>query len=177
MSRKPSGSPEAVKRALETTRTTQSAIGIRRALAVALPVMHGLSLKDTAKLVGRSEAWVAKERLSFIQELSNKTESSLRGGRRNQLIPADEEDAFMDFVCQKYIDIHSEWRSKYSRGWATWQMVEMSFAELAHRLLEEKIQRKTTRTTVYNIMARTGKRRFVDYTASAWVDACLLKIR
>lgn len=171
MSRKPSGSPEAVKRALETTRTTQSAIEIRRALAVALPVMHGLSLKDTAKLVGRSEAWVAKERLSFIQEQSSKTESCLRGGRRNQLIPADEEDAFMESVCLKYIDLHTKWRiGMYS--WVNWNELQMSFVEFTHLTLEDRIKRKTTRTTVYNLLSRTGKRRFANYTPMMWQLAC-----
>lgn len=175
MSRKPSGSPEAVQKALETAKTTQSAIELRRALAMALPVMHGLSLKDTAELVGRSEVWVAKERLSFIQEQSSKTEHSKRGGRRNQLIPADEEDAFMVSVCQQYIDMHTEWRFGM-RGWTSWHTIQMSFVEFAHLVLEDRIQRKTTRTTVYNLLARTGKRRFADYTASMWGHACRQRI-
>lgn len=164
-----------MQRALEITKSTESAIEIRRALAVVLPVMHGLSLKETAELVGRSEVWIAKERLSFIQEQSSKTEHSQRGGRRNQLIPADEEDAFMVSVCQKYIDLHTEWRLGM-RAWTSWHKIKMSFVEFAQLTLEDHIQRKTTRTTVYNLLARTGKRRFINYTASMWMYACQQKI-
>lgn len=173
MSRKPSGPAEAIERAIKTAETTQSAVDLRRALAVALPVLHGLSLKETAGVIGRSEAWVAKERLSFIQEQPRETEHRLRGGRRNQLIPAEEEDAFMESVCQRYIDMHTMWRL-HMRGWTS--RIQMSFVEFAHLALEDRIQRKTTRTTVYNLLARTGKRRFADYTASMWSYACRQQI-
>ena len=81
MSRKPSGPAEAIEWAIKTAETTQSAVDLRRALAVALPVLHGLSLKDTAVLIGRSEAWVAKERQTFIRARPNPNEGQSRGGR------------------------------------------------------------------------------------------------
>lgn len=157
MSRKPSGTTEAIERALKTAENTQSAIELRRALAVALPVLHGLSLKETAGVIGRSEAWVAKERLSFIQEQPSKTEHSQRGGRRNQLIPADEEDSFMESVCRQYIHLHTGWRLGGYRGPNYLEKVSKSFVEFTQDVLEDHIQRKTTRTTVYNLLARTGK--------------------
>ena len=159
MSRKPSGSPEAVQRALEITKSTESTIEIRRALAVVLPVMHGLSLKETAELVGRSEVWVAKERRNFIREQPQKDAVGTRGGRRNQLIPADEEDAFMEMVCERYIRIHAQWRSIYVRSNALREKMNLSFVEFVHAEIEQRIQRRTTRTTVYNLLARTGTSR------------------
>lgn len=176
MSRKPSGPPEAIKRALSTVKTTESASEVRRTLAVLLPVLHGLSLKETATLVGRSETWVAKERQSFICEQLNRVEDPQRGGRRNQLIPAGEEDSFIESVCQQYIDMHTEWRFGNQRGLTFLHTVRMSFVEFTHVLLEDHIQRKTTRTTVYNLLARTGKRRFADYQPYMWQMACQREI-
>ena len=171
MSRKPNGSPETIQQALNVIGTTESAGEIRRALAVALPVLHGLSLKETAAMVGRSETWVAKERRAFISEKTLQG-SQQPGGRRNQLIPAEEEEAFLESVCQQYIDMHSYW---YFGGRAVLYpdvRPHMSFVEFAHVLLEDRIQRKTTRTTVYNLLARVGRRRFVDYKPVMWQFAC-----
>lgn len=172
MSRKPSGSAEDIRRALETTETTQSASELRRALAVVLPVLHGLSLKQTATLVGRSETWVAKERQNFIQNTVPTSVERTSRGSKNQLIPAAEEDAFMEMVCQKYIRLHSAWLLDLTSGPIAYQKVRMSFVEVVHRTLEEQIQRPTTRTTVYNLMARVGKRRFANYEPYLWELAC-----
>lgn len=172
MSRKPSGSPEDIERALHTSRTTESATELRRALAVMLPVLHGLSLSETASLVGRSATWVAKERQNFIQNTQHTDAEKPRRGSRNQLIPADEEDAFMEEVCQRYIHRHAGWRLGVYRGPDHLRHVEMSFVEVAQLALEERIQRPTTRTSVYNLMARTGKRRFINYEPYLWELAC-----
>lgn len=176
MSRKPSGSPEAVQWALETTKSTESAIEIRRALAVVLPVMHGLSLKQTAELVGRSQVWVAKERRNFIQEQPRNHEGSKRGGRKNQLIPAEDEDAFMEKVCQQYTNLHLKWRFGLIRGPFWYKQILVSFVEFVQTAIEKKIQRKTTRTTTYNLMARVGKRRFINYKPSMWKEACFREL-
>jgi hypothetical protein len=172
MSRKPSGSPADVSKALDTAKTTQSASELRSALALMLPVLHGLSLKETAVLVGRSETWVAKERQQFIQGTTHTLAEKAGRGRRNQLIPADEEDAFMEEVCQRYIHRHAGWRLGVYRGPEHLRNVEMRFVEVAHLVLEERIQRRTTRTTVYNLMARAGKRRFTNYEPYFWELAC-----
>lgn len=172
MSRKPSGSAEDISRALKTTETTQSAFELRRALAVVLPVLHGLSLKETAALIGRSETWVAKERQNFIHNKASVAADKPYRGSRNQLIPPDEEDAFMASVCQKFIRLHTAWRLGLLNGPTTRRNVEMSFVEVTHQALEERIQRKTTRTTVYNLLERAGKRRFANYEPSLWELAC-----
>ncbi|WP_162995932.1 helix-turn-helix domain-containing protein [Acidovorax sp. 1608163] len=83
---------------MDTAKTTQSAIELRRALAVMLPILHELSISETASVLGRSETWVVKERQGFIRESSSAIQDSSKGGRRNQLIPADQEDAFMESV-------------------------------------------------------------------------------
>ncbi len=172
MSRKPSGSPEDIERALHTSRTTESATELRRALAVMLPVLHGLSLSETASLVGRSETWVAKERKNFIHNTIPVAAERPFRGSNNQLIPAAEEDAFIATVCQRYIRLHTAWRLGLLNGYITRRNVEMSFVEVAQQALEERIQRKTTRTTVYNLLERVGRRRFANYEPILWELAC-----
>lgn len=176
MGRKPESSPESIDRALQTIHATQSAIELRRALAVALPVLHGLSLKQTAALVGRSETWVAKERSSFIKDSLRQLADRPSGGRRNQLIPAEEEDAFMEMVCQRFMRVRTEWRVGVRNSPTAHREAEMSFIEHVIAALEERIQRKTTKTTAYNLMARTGKRRFPNYEPYMWSWACRQKL-
>lgn len=154
------------------TKTTESASELRRALSVVLPIMHGLSLKDTAALIGRSEAWVAKARRDFIEVKTGQSDGQPRGGRRNQLIPANEEDAFMDSVCQQYIILHTKRRYRVRHSVFTEEQVKMSFVEFTQDAVERRIQRKTTRTTVYNLLSRVGKRRFINYEPDMWDYAC-----
>lgn len=172
MSRKPSAPPEAVERALNTAKTTHSAIELRRALAVTLPMVHGLSIRETATVLGRSETWVAKERQSYIRQEPRPAQDASRGGRRNQLIPSAEEDAFMEEVCRRYIHLHSGWRLGGYGGPNYLKKVSKHFVEFTQDVLEEHIQRKTTRTTTYNLLARTGKKRFANYEPYMWAYAC-----
>lgn len=78
----------------------------------------------------------------------------------------------MEMVCQKYIRLHSAWLLDLINGPIAYQKVSMSFVEVVHSALEERIQRPTTRTTVYNLMARVGKRRFANYKPYFWELAC-----
>lgn len=172
MSRKTSASPEAVERALRAALTAQSALELRRALAVTLPAIHELSLKETASLLGRSVTWVAKERQTFIHKPQAPTTELGRGGRRNQLIPADEEDAFVETICERYIRMKAEWRSPFLRSRLPYEKATQPFVEFAHAELERHIQRNTTRTSVYNLLSRTGKRIFPVYEPSRWSLKC-----
>lgn len=172
MSRKSNTPPEAVGRALHAALTTQSTLELRRALAVTLPAIHGLSLKETASLLGRSVTWVAKERQTFIHEPTAPTTEVRRGGRRNQLIPADEEDAFVEMICERYIRMKTAWRLPSVRSKIPKEKAMQTFLEFAHDELEQRIQRRTTRTTVYNLLARTGKRIFPAYEPHMWNIRC-----
>lgn len=172
MSRKSSAPLDAVERALHTAETTQSANELRRALAVTLPALHGLPLKKTASLLGRSVTWIAKERRTFINEPTDLETKVGRGGRRNQLIAADEEDAFVEAICERYIRMNAEWRSPFLRSKLSYEEATQPFVEFAHAELERHIQRKTTRTSVYNLLSRTGKRIFPIYKPYRWKYKC-----
>ncbi len=95
-----------------------------------------------------------------------------RGGRRNQLIPADEEEAFVEMVCERYIRMKTEWRLPSVRSKIPYEKAMQNFLEFAHAELEQRIQRRTTRTTVYNLLARTGKRIFPAYEPYMWRIKC-----
>lgn len=172
MSRKSSAHPEAIERALNKAVTTESAIELRRSLAVTLPAIHGLTLKQTASVLGRSVTWVAKERQSFIQRQQDCTTEVSRGGRRNQLIPADEEDSFVQVICERYIRLKTEWRLPSMRPRIPYEKATQTFVEFAHDEIEQHIQRRTTRTTVYNLLSRTGKRIFPAYEPYMWTVKC-----
>ena len=94
MARPPQGH-ERVDLARERLRLSDSPREIRVCLAVILPTEQGMSIKDTANLLGRSSRWVSHVRKSFIEQgLSTVSENF--GGRRKANMSMAEEEAFLD---------------------------------------------------------------------------------
>lgn len=71
---------------------------LRTAQAVVLPLDFGMSLAQTAKIVGKSEAWVARTRMKFIRQCLSNTFVPTRGGRRNSLLSSGDEMLLYDAV-------------------------------------------------------------------------------
>ena len=94
MARPPQGH-ERVDLARERLRSSDSSREIRVCLAVILPTEQGMSIKDTANLLGRSSRWVSHVRQAFIaQGLSTVSENF--GGRRKANMSMAEEETFLD---------------------------------------------------------------------------------
>jgi hypothetical protein len=92
MSRSFSGS-EALPAARRAVRHAQSALELRQALAVVLPLDAGLSLQQTARVLGMSPGWVCQIRRRFIAATAAGGAGGVapRGGRRRQLMTRKEE--------------------------------------------------------------------------------------
>lgn len=144
-------------------------------MAVILPLLHGLSLRETASTLGRSHSWVATQRRKFIADPDYKRATSDRhGGRRNEIIPLDQEDALMDSVCEHYVSVHRKWRSSWpSTMDFKEQEVDVTFVIHVQRAMAKAAGRPVSKASAYNLMARVGRRRFELYEAWMWTHNCL----
>ncbi|QTD46293.1 helix-turn-helix domain-containing protein [Ottowia testudinis] len=74
----------------------QTAEQLRQAQAVVLPLEHGLSLKQTARVIGRSWTWTCRLRNRFLAgEIAGDGQRPSRGGRRGQLMTPEQECAVL----------------------------------------------------------------------------------
>lgn len=78
----------------------------------------------------------------------------------------------MNRVCAIYIKIHRDWRLGKSRGRAAYELVQVRFEEHVRLALSTAVGRQVSRATAYNLMARVGRQRFLDYKAGMWYQFC-----
>ena len=110
---------------------------LRQSQAILLPALAGLTLKQTAELLGLSRDRVVVLRREFrrskgVPILEN------RGGRRHQLLTTDEEASFLE-----------PWLEKFNRG-------EVIAVRVLQDALEDRVGHPIPKSTVYRILARHG---------------------
>ena len=139
MARPPKGH-ESVELAKERLRLSDSAREIRVCLAVILPTEQGMSIIDTASLLGRSSRWVSHVRKSFIEQgLSSLSDNF--GGRRKGYMSIAEEEAFL-----------ASFKDKAKAGGV------LVVSEI-HAKLEKFLSRTVHRSAVYKLLHRHGWRK------------------
>ena len=147
MARPPQGH-ERVYLARERLRSSDSPREIRVCLAVILPTEQGMSIKDTASLLGRSSRWVSHVRKSFIEQgLSSVSENF--GGRRKANMSMAEEKAFLDSFKDR------------ARVGGILVVSEI------HAELEKVLSRKVHRSAVYKLLHRHGWRKLAPRKRNA----------
>ena len=77
-----------IEAALACVRTAVDVRQLRRAQAVVLPQVYGLTLEETAEAIGLSKAWVSRLRNSFS---AGESVSPKRGGRHHALFTKERE--------------------------------------------------------------------------------------
>jgi len=139
MARPPQGH-ESLGLARERLHSSESAREIRVCLAVILPTELGMSIKDTATLLGRSTRWLSHVRKSFIEQgLSTVSENF--GGRRTANMSIAEEEAFL-----------ASFKDKAKSG-------GVLVISGIHVELEKVLSRKVHRSAVYKLLHRHGWRK------------------
>lgn len=140
---------------------------LRRSLTVTLTLKHKLSVQEAAVAIGRSVSWVYAAREAF---LSGKqiAKRNTHGGRRNQILSPEEEDAFMEEACRKWRRLDWTWMNDPN---LTSDDVQMH--RVVRKALEKRAGRPIPNSTAFALMARVGKRKFEPYYARRWVmHAC-----
>lgn len=90
MPRPPLKAADSIERAVADIKAAQTAQELRLAQAALMPLL-GLSLEQTALVVGRNRGWVSRNRTQYLRGELKGAEMSPRGGRRNQLVDIDVE--------------------------------------------------------------------------------------
>ena len=141
MARTPSGR-RYVNQAKASVRKATTVDDLRKALAVLLPLEFGLSIAQTAEVIGISKGWACRLRTEFIRQgcVFEETRPS-RGGRRRENMTIDEEKAFLAPFFEKM--------SKEG----TLVVREV------HQALETHLDRKIALASVYNLLHRHGWRK------------------
>ncbi len=102
MSRPPSGDDEILVNAREAIAAAQTLEQLRQAQAVVLPLSYGLSLADTAQVIGVSPGWVCQLRRRFMRgQLVGTDDAPAAGGRKRQNMSPQEEREFLAPFLEK----------------------------------------------------------------------------
>lgn len=92
MSRLASGDDEILMIAREAIATARTVEQLRQAQAVVLPLDYGLSLADTAQVIGVSPGWACQLRRRFMHgQVAGAPDAPARGGRQRQNMSLEEE--------------------------------------------------------------------------------------
>lgn len=143
---------------------------LRTAQAVALPLLLGLTVSQTARAVGRSAAWVSRGRRRFIDELERPI-GKPRGGRRNELVSEAEEFALIMEACVRKAEADDLWRT------ASGVPIKEARRSVATRVqdeLERRLRRPVALSTVYGLLNRAARRNFSDGSVADWEDIAIL---
>lgn len=157
---------QAISQALSVARDAKSLDELRRSLAVTLTLKHRLTLSEVAELIGMSPAWASTARRDYLK--NGKVRGSLsHGGRRNQIMPLEDEAEFMDDVCRDYVRLGRTafWKFGYKHE-------DMQIHRFVARALQKRTGRPIPYSTAFALMARVGKTKFAPYTAKSWDQYC-----
>lgn len=135
MARNPTGK-DALNQARIDLLTAETAAELRVAQAVVFPLDLGISLTQTAELIGKTSGWVARARIHYIRQYENAELPNVRGGRRNNLLAPDEE---IEFVKAALLEPRVKFLS------------DVKALKLA---LEKRVGRRVALSTAYNILNR-----------------------
>lgn len=137
---RPTTGNEALAKALEAVASAKTADQLRIAQAVLLPLQPGMTLEETARVVGRSVGWVARKRREFICNDGVIRPAAPRGGRRYSLI---EESVEFDLIRQAVMHSYK---------------TRCDMKSEIRRRLEGHLERDLSESTLYSIIDRFGKK-------------------
>lgn len=96
MPRPASGDAKVLMNAREAIASAQTVAQLRQAQAVVLPLDYGLSLADTAQVIGVSPGWVCQLRRRFMHgQVAGEPGAPAAGGRKRQNMSLQEEREFL----------------------------------------------------------------------------------
>ncbi len=137
MGRPPAVVDSAVERASELVRLTDDVDTLRAAQAVLLP-LQGLTLEQTAQIVGRDRYWVSRARNRLLRD---KPPPSKHGGRRRSLVMEDQEVALVkEAIAQPDASLGER----------------VSVRQALRVLLDERTERPVSESTITQMLDRVA---------------------
>ena len=144
MGRRPTGH-QALSQARKDLASAKTVEQLRTAQAVVMPLDLGLSLHQTAELIGMSAAWVGRARIRYLKGNVPRGVPDKRGGARNNLLPQEEEKRLVEMA-----ELRRHWRGT---------------AKLLKKSVEQKLGRTVALSTIYNMLRRSEYAKELDEQA------------
>lgn len=139
---RPRRGKEVLEQARDALRKARRAEELREAQAVVLPLEFGLTLKQTAEVIGKSVRWTTQLRSEFIRRGGPRPASQpSRGGRHRQNMTQEEEAAFLVPFIEE------------AKGGGVLVVSRIKQA------LEARLGRKVALASAYNLLHRHGWRK------------------
>jgi transposase len=144
---------EVLKEAMELLSSARTAKELRQAQAVVLPLKFGLSIEQTAAMIGVSKRWTTRLKGEFIRSGgAKKSKKVSHGGRRRQNMSYEEEVAFL-----------APFFEKASQGGI---LIVGGIKEE----LDRRLGRNTALASTYNLLHRHGWRKLAPDTHHPQAD-------
>jgi transposase len=144
MSRPASGSDDVLDTARRAIASAQTVEQLRQAQAVVLPRDYGLSLTETARIIGVSPGWACQLRRRFMRgQLAGTSQAPAAGGRRRQNMSVAQEREFL---------------APFLEQAATGGVLVVGQIKEA---LDKRLGRKVALASAYNLLHRHGWRKLV----------------
>lgn len=144
MARPASGNKVVLLNARKSIISAQTVKQLRQAQAVVFPLDYGMSLADTAQLIGVSVGWACQLRRRFIRgDVVDTSEMRTAGGRKRENMSEEQEAAFL----KPFFEIAS-----------TGGILVVSQIKT---VLDQHLGRQVALASVYNLLHRHGWRKLV----------------
>jgi len=138
---------EVLNQAMELLSSARTARELRQAQAVVLPLKFGLSIEQTAAMIGVSKRWTTRLKGEFIRSGgAKKGKKESHGGRRRQNMSYAEEVAFLALFFEKA-----------SQG-------GILIVGIIKEELDKRLGRNTALASTYNLLHRHGWRKLAPDT-------------
>jgi transposase len=142
MSRTASGDDQVLMNARKAIACAQTVEQLRQAQAVVLPLDYGLSLADTAVVIGVSPGWACHLRRRFMNgKMAGAPDAPTAGGRKRENMSLQEEREFL---------------APFFASAATGDVLVVGQIKAA---LDQRLGRKVALASAYNLLHRHGWRK------------------
>ncbi len=137
MSRPASGDAKVLMNARQAIASARTVVQLRQAQAVVLPLDYGLSLTETAQVIGVSPGWTCQLRRRFVRgQIVGLPDAPTAGGRKRQNMTVAQEREFL---------------APFLEQAATGGVLVVGRIKAA---LDERLGRQVALASVYNLLHR-----------------------
>jgi hypothetical protein len=140
---------EVLQKAQGDVASAATADQLRAALAVTLPLVLGLSLAQTAEVIGKTPAWVGRTRMRYIKGPRKEKLPEKRGGRRHSAMSLEDE--------RRYVELAST-----VHGWGS------PTARLAEIVVSHRLGQPLSRSAIYKMFRRHSGYALVEQNRRLW---------
>lgn len=166
MPRPPNAAGDAEQRAREIIATTDDVDMLRTAQAVLMP-LQGMTLEQTAEVLGRDKFWVSRARNRFIR---GEAPQGQHGGRRNAYFNQQQEDELVrDALADRERQTGAEYWETTLREVLRRKLSEVTKLSISDSMITDLLDRYTSRFIPGAKWGELGSYQYI-LTRMAWLE-------